>query len=188
MTLPVADDQKVKWRIPLAVVLAAIAFAVALSLYSSNFGALASLFIVVPVTTLALIAFLIRGRGKTKLACLALLTFYVLSSWQMVRRPEQVRAELRWLVNARTWKSEVLQEQPRSNDGLRCLIWDSWGMFAQDTDVYLVFSPDDSLRNYSPSNLSGLPGPVWRMQRLEKQWYSVTFFTNDGWNGCRIAA
>ncbi len=41
--------------------------------------------------------------------------------------------------------------------------------------------PTTDLRNYSPTNLHGLPCPVWRVQRLEKQWYSVTFYTNEGW-------
>jgi hypothetical protein len=96
----------------------------------------------------------------------------------------EVRSELRWLAASQYWKSQVFKQSPEDASGVKTVIWDGWGMFAQDTDAYLVFSPDDQLHNYSPSNLSGLPCPVWRVQRLEKLWYSVTFYTNEGWGAC----
>ena len=118
------------------------------------------------------------------MVCLTLLCLYALTSWQLNRHWMEVRTDLRWLVDSKYWKAKVIEQPARADAGLRCVIWDGWGMFAQNTDVYLIFSPDDRLRNYSPMNLSGLPVPVWRVQRLEKQWYSVTFYTSDGWDGC----
>jgi hypothetical protein len=67
---------------------------------------------------------------------------------------------------------------------MKCGIWDGWGFGGNDTNAYLVFSPKDELRSYSPSNLSGLPTSVLNVQRLESNWYSVTFYTDDGWDGC----
>jgi hypothetical protein len=183
----VPAKREVKWQVPFAVAATAIAIGFALSFYSSNFGDLASLFLIVPLASIVLIVLMIRRRGSARRLCLAILCCYALLSWQMLKHSVEIRSEVRWLAGSRSWKAEVLKQPPRTASGMKCLIWDGWGMFAQDTDVYLVFSPNDGLKTYSPSNLGGLPSPVWRVQRLEKQWYSVTFYTNEGWDGCGIA-
>jgi len=105
----------------------------------------------------------------------------MLLSWQMLKYSEEIRSEGRWLAESRSSKAKVLEAPPEPGSGMKWVVWDGWGELAQDTDVYLVFDPDDGLRNYSPTRLSGLPKPVWKVQRLEKHWYSVTFFTGDGW-------
>jgi hypothetical protein len=180
-------DVSLKWRLPFAVGFLATATSFALVLYSSNFGEMAGIFLVTPLAGLILLVLLIRRKRMARYVCLAILCFYVLLSWQMLKHSAEIRSESRWLSSSRTWKAEVLKQPSRTTSGVRYVVWDGWGMFAQDTDVYLVFSPDDGLRKYSPSNLSGLPCPVWRVQRLEKQWYSVTFYTNEGWDGCGSA-
>jgi hypothetical protein len=65
---------------------------------------------------------------------------------------------------------------------MKSQVWDGWGELAMDADVYLIYDPSDGLRQYDESHLQGLPCPVWKVQRLEKQWYSVTFTTN--YSGC----
>jgi hypothetical protein len=170
-----------KWRAPVIVTTIAIAIAFILLLTSPSLGNIANLFLVIPIASLFLIGLLIIQKGKTRATCFALLSFYALTSWQMEKHWMETRSELRWIGEARSWKDETLQRPSEPGSGIKWVVWDGWGMFAQDTDVYLVFDPDDGLRNYSPSHLNGLPKPVWKVQRLEKQWYSVTFFTEDGW-------
>jgi hypothetical protein len=170
--------------VALVVALLSTSIAIALVLYSPNFGKIAAIIIAAPLTSIALIFFSARERGKARLICIVILGSYALVNWQVFRLSEAIRSEVRWLVDSEYWKAKVLKEPAHAGSKMQCLIWDGWGMFAQDTDVYLIFSPDDRLRNYSPSNLSGLPVPVWHVQRLEKQWYSVTFYTNEGWDGC----
>jgi cell division protein FtsW (lipid II flippase) len=181
-----SDELKVQWRVPFVVVIVAITAAFMLVMFSPNLGDIAALFVVAPITVLVLLGVLIWGQ-RTRLVCLALLCFYLPLSWQMTKHSGEIRSEVRWLAASRFWKTKVLQQNPRPESGMKCIDWDGWGLFAQDTEVYLVFSPDDGLRNYSPSKLNGLPAPVWRVQRLEKQWYSVTFYTGEGWDGCGVS-
>jgi len=176
-----------RWRASVIVTTVAIALAFILLLTDPSLGSLENLFLIVPLTSLVLIGLLIGQGGNTKLVCLTLLCFYALTSWQLNKHWMEIRSETRWLAASRSWKVQVLEQSPKNDSGVKTVIWDGWGMFAQDTDVYLVYSPDDRLRNYSPSNLSGLPCPVWRVQRLEKQWYSVTFYTSEEWDYCGAA-
>jgi hypothetical protein len=177
-TAPVEPD--LRWREPVVVSAVALAVMFGLILYSPNFGEIAGLLVVGPVTVLILIVLAFKTKRRARWVRFALLCCFALVGWQMLGHSEVVRSESRWLIDSRHWKEAVLAT-PVTDSGLKWVVWDGWGMFAQDTDVYLVFSPDDELRNYSPTNLHGLPCPVWRVQRLEKQWYSVTFYTNEGW-------
>ncbi len=173
-----------RWRASVIVATVAILSAFILLLTSPSLGDIANLFLIVPMASVSLIGLLICQRGKTKLVCVMLLCFYALFTWQIQENWMEIRTDLRWAAGSRYWKERVLEQPSQADLGMKCGIWDGWGMFAMDTDVYLVYSPDDRLRNYAPSNLSGLPIPVSRVQRLEKQWYSVTFYTSEGWDGC----
>jgi hypothetical protein len=173
-----------RWRAPVMVTALALAAAFILLLTSPDLGDIANLFLVVPLVCLILIVLLLNQSGGTKLVCLTLLCFYVLTSWQVTRHWVEVRSDLRWMAGSRYFKSKVLEASGCGD--WKTALWDGWGMFAQDTNVYLVFSPDDGLRNYSPAHLQGLPVPVAQVQRLERGWYSVTFYTNEGWEDCSM--
>jgi hypothetical protein len=177
-----------KGRAPFSIVAVAIMVAFVLLLSCPDLGDIANLLIIVPLASIALIVLLVQGPAKTRLVCFALLSFYALTSWQMMKRWVEIRSDLRWVAGSRSWKDEVLRQPPVPGSGVKWVVWDGWGMFAQDTDVYLVYSPDDRLRQYSPANLAGLPCPVSRVQRLEKAWYSVTFYTDQEWDDCGAAA
>jgi hypothetical protein len=91
----------------------------------------------------------------------------------------------RWGVESRQYKAQVLA-QPESTTGLlRHIEWDGWGWAGQDTTVYLVFDPTDALSNAASSNrpgkYKGLPCEVFLVRRLENQWYTVQFYTNEWW-------
>ena len=67
--------------------------------------------------------------------------------------------------------------------------WDGWGFpGAGDTNVYLVFDPSDSLisasKSRSPGKYKGMPCEIYRVRRLESQWYSVVFYTDTDWDHC----
>jgi len=85
---------------------------------------------------------------------------------------------------AHHYKAEVLV-QPIAKGQLKHIEWDGWGMAGQDTTVYLVFDPTNSLSSAAVSKRSGkfngLPCEVFQVRRLENEWYTVQFYTNESW-------
>ena len=70
----------------------------------------------------------------------------------------------------------------------RVIKWDGWVWAGQDTTVYLVFDPADSLSLAASSHLSGkfagIPCEVPKVTRFESQCYAVTFYTDEEWGRC----
>jgi len=76
-----------------------------------------------------------------------------------------------------------------ANGEFKHLEWDSWGIVPSGfTLTYLVFDPSDSLASAAKTKLAGkfngIPCEVPGVLRLEKQWYSVKFYTDEGWRDC----
>src|SRR5690349_2090964 len=93
----------------------------------------------------------------------------------------------RWLMWSRHYKAEVLAMPNPSNGELRHLEWDGWGWGGMDTTVYLVFDPTDSLSrvNGHSGKYAGMPCEVALVKRLEEEWYTVQFYTDQDWRpGC----
>ncbi len=175
-----AAEDSVMWRWPVVVMTAAAAAMFGLILYSPNFGSLVGAWLVAPFAGFILVVLMFRATGQARWMRVGVLSGFALLSWVMVSCSVAVRSETRWLAHSRQWKNAVLAE-PINDAGMKAVVWDGWGGHAQNTFVYLVYSPDDALRQYSPEKLQGLPCPVSDVQRLEKQWYSVTFATNGLW-------
>lgn len=99
----------------------------------------------------------------------------------------QWRWRAEWLVDSRNYKAEVLA-QPQKSAALRHVEWDGWGLAGQDTVVYLVFDPDNTLaeaaRTVRPGKYPGIPCEVPSVWKLENTWYTVLFYTNTDWNHC----
>jgi hypothetical protein len=96
-----------------------------------------------------------------------------------------VRTTARWFAFSHRYKAEVLS-QPASRSGeLKHIEWDGWGWAGQDTTVYLVFDPTDALsapaKSGNSGKFNGLPCEVHLVRRLEKDWYTVQFYTNEWW-------
>jgi hypothetical protein len=74
-----------------------------------------------------------------------------------------IRSAARWLAWSRHYKPEVLA-QPNVTGELKHVEWDGWGSVGQDTTVYLVFDPTDSLstaaRDHHPGKFNGIPCEV----------------------------
>ena len=103
--------------------------------------------------------------------------------------PIAIRSAARWYVWSRDYKARVLGQPPPPNGELRHIEWDGWGMFAQNTSVFLVFDPTDSLsdaaRSHQPGKFNGIPCQVPLVRRLEAKWYAIFAYTNqDPWDGC----
>jgi len=97
-----------------------------------------------------------------------------------------LRSAIRWLARGPEYKARVLVQPASASGDLKHIEWDGWGWAEQDTTVYLVFDPTDSLWAEATTNKSGrydgLPCEVARVVRLERQWYTVQMYTNgDCW-------
>ena len=96
-----------------------------------------------------------------------------------------VRTAARWLVWSHRYKAQVLAQPTLVNGELKHIEWDGWGLAGQDTTLYLVFDPTDSLlaaaKSHSPGKFSGLPCEVFRVRRLQSHWYTAQFYTNEFW-------
>jgi len=118
---------------------------------------------------------------------LALSVFVVIAS-VLVWNFSQTKTEARWLVSSRRYKSEVYAQPTPTSREFKHIEWDGWGWAGQNTTVYLVFDPPDSLSLAASTHLSGkfvgIPCEVPKVTRLESQWYVVTFYTNQDWGHC----
>jgi hypothetical protein len=80
--------------------------------------------------------------------------------------------------------------QPVPPDGtLKHTEWDGWGFAgAGDTTVYLVMDPSDKLaeaaRSHSSGKFNGIPCAAVNVHRLERDWYTVMFYTDTVWDYC----
>ncbi|HET8825356.1 MAG TPA: hypothetical protein VFM77_09515 [Terriglobales bacterium] len=121
-----------------------------------------------------------RSRFVLYAVLAVVIVLAVLALWDLY----SVRAATKWLAMAHHYKAEVFAQRSASGQ-LKHIEWDGWGMAGQDTTVYLVFDPTDSLSLAAASERSGkfdgLPCEVFQVRRLENQWYAVQFYTNESW-------
>jgi hypothetical protein len=96
-----------------------------------------------------------------------------------------VRAGVKWWAWSQRFKSEVLAQPASASGELKHIEWDGWGWAGQDTTVYLVFDPTDSLstaaKSHQPGKFNGIPCEVAVVHLLESHWYSIQFYTNEFW-------
>lgn len=92
---------------------------------------------------------------------------------------------VRWLIGSRSYKAEVLAQPASASGELKHIVWDGWGWGGEDTTVYLVFDPTDSLsaasRGHSPGKFDGIPCKAPLVERMERNWYAVRFYTDELW-------
>lgn len=137
----------------------------------------------------AIILFVIAVNTKKPPAWATALLFCVAVALFGVKA-SAIRSQARWLLASGLARDRIaLQVQPAAGQ-LKHVEWDGWGFAgAGETNVYLVFDPDDALRTAvnakDPIRAKGLPCDVWKVNKLENQWYAVTFYTDTGWDDCR---
>jgi len=148
------------------------------------------LFIVIPIVCLALLIVIliasVRKRKRLQLSAAIALAAVIAISFAMSRLSDPIRESLRWFLWSNSFKAE-LKASPDSRPGqLKHMEWEATGFggVANDT-IYLVFDPTDVLataaQNGSPGKFTGLPCEVLKVRRLERQWYSVRFYTDEAW-------
>src|SRR5690242_690984 len=83
---------------------------------------------------------------------------------------ESFRTEVRWFVSSGYYKTQVLQQKNPSPGESQHIEWDRWGWAGQDTTVFLVYDPTDSLSVAAqagrPGKYAGLPCEVFSVRRL----------------------
>ena len=114
-------------------------------------------------------------------ACVAVAAFW----WVVAGRSSEFGTAARWLVRSDEYKARVLAQPDSTNGELKHVEWDGWGWAGQNTTVYLVFDPADSLyqaaSRHLPGKYSGIPCEVFLVRRLESHWYTVQFYTSQDW-------
>jgi len=182
------------WRLLLFAALAAFAVSISIAVCQADTALFLYLFLVGPILaafTIALLVHTIIGKGRRKrLTLLSTLAtvWVVLASASLFAYRVDIRSSARWLLWSHTYKYKLLAQQPSANGEFRHVEWDGWGWGGQDTTVYLVFDPNDSLSSaasiHQPGKFDGIPCLVPEVSRLENQWYAVRFYTNEDWDGC----
>jgi energy-coupling factor transporter transmembrane protein EcfT len=197
MTENLSNANTFSWRLPSIAVLLAFVVFISLAVCQSDTALFTYLFLVGPILVLvsiSLIAYLITRKGRPKrltllstLAIIWVLTpilFFVDLKYHFA-----IRTTARWLVWSRDYKEKVLAQPASANGDLRHVEWDGWGWGGNDTVVFLVFDPTDSLSaaalNHQSGKYSGIPCKVPFVGRLERQWYTVEFYTGQDWGVCR---
>ncbi|MFZ0420721.1 MAG: hypothetical protein WAM04_21650 [Candidatus Sulfotelmatobacter sp.] len=103
-------------------------------------------------------------------------------AWQFY----SIRSATKWFVWSQRYKREVLAQSGGTAGELKHVEWDGWGFpGAGDTIVYLVYDPTDSLsaaaKGHQPGKFIGIPCTVFLVSRLESEWYTVQFYTQEEW-------
>lgn len=196
MTEKSTNANPLNWRLPMCAALVAFALFISIAVCQADTALFLYLFLVGPILVVISIALLIHaviGKGRRKRGTLlsTLATVWLVSTFLFVyyvHDQSSVRTTARWLVWSHDYKDKVLAQQAPANGEFRHVEWDGWGWGGQDTTVFLVLDPTDSLSSaaaiHQPGKFDGIPCAVPEVSRLESQWYAVRFYTNQHWDRC----
>jgi hypothetical protein len=125
------------------------------------------------------------------LSIFSMVVVYCAVSWLLFKNSAAIHTASRWMLESKSYKAQVLAQPNSINGELKHIEWDGWGWGGNDTTVYLVFDPKDSLaavaKSHSSGKFPGIPCEVPSVRRMEKHWYSVVFYTDTVWNDCGLA-
>jgi hypothetical protein len=184
------EGDQFNWRLPLAAALGTPLIFLILAIFQPE--SLVYLFFVVPVISIFLISAAVysaiaRKKGRCVPILLMLAIFWVLSV-PLFKNHLALRSAGRWLIWSNDYKSMVAAQPTPANGNVKHLDWDGWGWGGENTEVYLVFDPSDSLsaaaKTHQPGKFDGLPCKVDRVLRLERNWYAAQFYTGTDWDHC----
>lgn len=186
-----------KRRLPRWTALILVAVYIVIALWLADAESYASLSVVAPLLLLVSIALLIyaiirkvrQSLWKLLSAVAALWLASVAMFYLSGKLDIATRTTTVWLARSRNYKAEVLAQPSSRNGDFKHIEWDGWGYApAGYSAVYLVFDPSDSLsvatKRRRPGKLAGIPCEVYKVNRLEKNWYAVLFHTDQDWNHC----
>jgi hypothetical protein len=180
---------RINWVLPLGVSAGVLTLSLALIVYTP-YAEFPLTLVVMPLVCITLLVLLfvatVRKRKRLQASVALALVAVFATSFAVLKLQEPMRESLRWLLWSNRFKAE-LQRAPSVRPGeLRHIEWQATGFagVADDT-VYLVFDPSDALAsaagNGSAGKYAGVPCEVLKVRRLENQWYSVRFYTDEAW-------
>jgi hypothetical protein len=191
-----AEANLIKWRLPSCAALVVFAIFISIAVCQADTALFLYLFVVGPgliLISIILLFYMTIGKSRPKRltvwATLGVVWFSFTCSFAFdLRYHPAIRTTARWLVWSHNYKDKVLAEQIPTKGEFKHVEWDGWGWGGMDTTVYIVFDPKDSLSAASsihqPGKFNGIPCEVPEVNRLESQWYTVTFYTGGDWNHC----
>jgi hypothetical protein len=187
------EGTSIDWRLPLCAAFIAFGVSISIAVCQADTAFFLCLFIVGPIliilSVVALVYMLIGKSRRRRLTLLSsLAAVWVVSVFFLLFHVD-VRTTARWLVWSHYYKENVLSRRAPANGEFRHVEWDGWGWGGEDTTVFLVFDPSDSLSAGASSRqagkFDGIPCAVPAVSRLESQWYAVRFYTNESWDRCK---
>lgn len=184
------ERDQFNWRLPFAALLGTPLIFLILAI--SQRESLVYLFFVVPIISLLLIVPAVYSAiGRNRIRCLSILSmlaiFWILSV-PLFKNYLAIRSAARWSIWSNDYQAQVTAQPIPANGNVKHLNWDGWGWGGENTEVYLVFDPSDSLsaaaKSHQPGKFDGLPCKVDGVFRLERNWYTAQFYTGTDWDHC----
>jgi hypothetical protein len=183
-----AQRDRFNWLLPIYAALGALILFVPIMIYGDDIDEMLYIFVAAPIIGLILIVVAICKKGRRGLAVFGMLVVYCAISWGLYKNSRELHWTTRWLLWSKDYKAKVLAQPSPAAGELRHVEWDVWGWGGNETVVYLVFDPNDSLsvanKSHSSGKFNGIPCEVYRVRRLENHYYAVHFYTDTGWNQC----
>jgi hypothetical protein len=183
--------RRLTWRIPFCATLAAIVVFAPL-IASINGLDFLYLFLVVPGLIVLGITALIYAAVKRELHIVVMVVVFWAASAFLFLGSLPVHLFAKWLLKSHEYKSEVLAQPDSANGELKHIEYDGWGWAGQDTSVFLVFDPTDSLsgpaKNAVWGKVNGIPCEVSQVRRMQSHWYLVFFdgfVDQSSWRRCK---
>jgi hypothetical protein len=159
-----------------------------LTVSSSDLAVMLYVFAAVPVVSFVLLFIARQRKGIQRLAALSVFGVFLVFTAILAKDFLKIRTAAQWAVHSRGYKAKVLAQSRFSNGHFGHVELQGWGFAGQDTVVYVVHDPKGSLamaaKSGSPGAFSGLPCEVYRVRKLESDWYSVQFYTGTDWDHC----
>lgn len=187
-----AESRRVDLLKPMIAATVAFLLSLLITIYRTEIDWLLYVVVVAMVGSIALLGSIalraVFRKRQQVLMAFAIFGAYVAVTAAFYVGYEQFRPMLRWMLWSQRYKSDLLAQAAPPSGQLKHVEWErtGWGPVGP-TIVYLVFDPTDSLSEAANSHragrYSGIPCEVPRVQRLERQWYAVTFYTEESWDG-----
>jgi len=175
------------WRLPFCGVMGAIVVLLPKTIFGNDVGTYLTSLLVGAIVALVLLIVIVRSIRRQTMSALLMIVVFLAFCWLLFWVSDDVHTTGRWFFQAKRYKAEVLAQQGTNNE-LKHVEWDGWGFAGDDTVVYLVFDPNDSLalpaKNRAPGKFRGIPCEVPSIHRLESHWYTVLFYTDTVWDFC----
>jgi cell division protein FtsW (lipid II flippase) len=177
------------WRLPICGALGAVILLLPTLIWGNDAGAFfASVPLAVFIAVILLAVALTKLRRQS-FAVASMICIFLVLVLSLFRSSDYLRTTTRWLIHSQSYKMQLLNQPTPSDGSLKHVEWDGWGFpGAGDTTVYLVNDPSDQLeeatKKHLPGKFSGIPCEAVRVRRLESHWYTVLFYTDTDWSHC----